>query len=207
MMFGTDSEIFPQGASWNPIGHSFVHGFYVAGDTGHIWTQAEVKLLHTKLNIPYGVAICVPPQLWPWKAGIVSELNELCIAAKHWGYPKDCPLVLDIERQTTEEQAPNEIGTIIAWWQKWCVDYEYKPIVYGSDNVVTRVPIYTGWEARWPKEVPYHPELPQGLYGWQFAGDWRGVYGSTQPIDLDIFHDQGPFLDIVNWKSTLPEKT
>ena len=112
-MFGTDSEAFPIASTIKPYGHSSVHGFYIAGDTGEPYSQTEVKNLHSKLGIEYAVAICVPPQKFPWAQTVENTLKEMVQTATKWGYPKRCPLVLDIEEQTTEMQFGTNIVSVI----------------------------------------------------------------------------------------------
>jgi hypothetical protein len=203
-MFGTDSEEFPITSTVKPYGHSSVHGFYIAGDTGKPYTPEEVKLLYHTLGIPYAVAICVPPQKFPWAGGTVENiLRSLVVKAQTWGYPKRCPLVLDIEEQTTELQFGTNIVSVIGFWQSICNSYGYFPKIYGSGEIMAKCQIREGWLAEWPKVLPTSvPDLAQQLWAWQFVGDYR--LSATDLIDLDIFSPLGPFLDIANWKSTSP---
>ncbi len=201
MMFGTDSEAFPIASTINPYGHSSVHGFYPT-----IWSPTQVKELHSKLGIEYAVAICVPPQKFPWAQTVENTLREMVQAVFKWGYPKRCPLVLDIEEHTTEMQFGTNIVSVIGFWQSLCNSYGYFPKIYGSGEIMARCQIREGWLAEWPNALPpTTPILPQALWAWQFVGDYR--LSVTDFIDLNVFSPLGPFLDIANWKSTSPAPT
>ena len=185
-----------------PYGKPSVVGGYVAGRSAvNIWTADEVKAF-AKDGVKYFAPIIVPPQTFPWPHTVDVVLRDLAAAARDWGLPPRSPLWLDIEKQSTEAQFGKNIGALIGYHQSVCNEFDFFPGVYGSSNIMSRIPLHVG---RWLGEYPYPslpknlPTLPFGLNGWQFWGSWNNV------ADLDVWSEKTPFVDIAKWESTIPK--
>jgi len=173
---GADSSS-PQPARYP--GHR-VWGIYVAGDTWHVWTHAEVAQLG-----PHGIwgvlPIVVPPQRVDWWLDNhgYATLELLAREAVAWGVPAGSPLCLDVERVQSDKFG-NNAADIARSWAVACSAHHLIPWAYGAAPFLDRDLFNNRWLADWPNVMPRDPDPPAGYRGWQYAGNVNG-------IDLDVF--------------------
>lgn len=186
LLIGADSAV-PQPDLYR--GHT-IWGVYVAGDTPHVWTQAEIAALG--LGGVRGVLpIVVPPQDHAWWAENegYGTLEALVRDAVAWGLPKGAPLALDVEEAQAVRIGP-DTGRC---WAIACVAHGYRPWLYGPAGFLDRDHWCHHWLAKWygdageDHEAPV--EIPPHHLGWQYAGDVEGGR-----IDRDVFAPGHTFL-------------
>lgn len=158
---------------------------YIAGDTPHVWSRAEVAALHAH-GIDGFAGIVVPPQSWPWALGEEDVLLSLVREAEAWGYAKGAPLIFDVEEWQAARMG-SQLPNVLGLFRGYAIAAGYEPIVYGSWRTIASRPQgnLEGLLAEWPAgpgNVPADvPELAPGLFGHQYAG---GVQGGR--IDLSV---------------------
>lgn len=164
-----------------------IWGVYVAGDTFHIWTHAEVAALKAK-GVEGVLPIAVPPQKSAWWVTNVgyAELEALVREALAWGLPEGSPLCLDVEEGQSEKFGANAVEIARAWAVA-CRTHKLIPWAYGGAPFLDKDAYNNRWLAEWPNETPVNPEPPEGYRGWQYAGNIDG-------IDLDVFLANEVFL-------------
>jgi hypothetical protein len=160
-------------------------GIFVAGAAEHVWTRAEAAALH-EAGIEAALPIVVPPQSWPWLISELEVMVELVRQAEAWGVPRGCPLVLDVEEKWAERmgsQLPNVLGLFAGVGRAAA----FFPVVYGSARTLGVARGVGRFLAAWSREPgsapPPMPELPAGLFAWQYAGN-APYLGAV--IDLDL---------------------
>ena len=193
-MFGIDSAT-PVSLEY-PYGKPEVQGIYVAGDTPYIWTHADVENLPATCK--YFYPLVVPPTTWPWPGGVTGTLGSLISNAINWGIAPYCPIVLDIE-ETTVQQAGDLLGTIIGNWQNICRKLSRLDGIYGGDQVQAIVGTTSKFIlAQWFNEAPPQlPKLPEGLYGWQFYGDYGTIPNAA---DLEVMSNTEVYISCRTFK-------
>jgi hypothetical protein len=178
-----------------------VWGVYVAGDTFHVWTHAEVAEL-ARYGVEGVIPIVVPPQnerWWDDNYGYAT-LEALVREAKAWGLPEGSPICLDVEEgQSSQMAAPADV---LHAWQVAVAVHHFRGWTYGSQAFLLNDHWGLRWMADWPEPTPVDPQLPQGFAGWQYAS--RDALG----IDLDIFEGGrdylSPHLEVVTLPSPVP---
>ena len=154
-----------------------IWGVYVAGDTFHVWTHAEVKQLDS-FDVDGVLPIVVPPQKERWWMDNhgYAILEELVRDAIAWGIPEGSPLCLDIEESQAEAIPPTP--DVSRAWAVACKAHKLIPWCYSPRTFLD--PYNNRWLAEWPDVTPKNPQVPEGYRGWQYAGNVDG-------IDLDVF--------------------
>jgi hypothetical protein len=179
LLIGADSRS-PQPDLYR--GHS-IWAVYIAGDTFHLWTHAEVAAL-AEGGVRGVLPIVVPPQKENWWAENdgYGTLEALVRDAVAWGLPAGSPLVLDVE----EGQAVHIGSNTCHAWAIACGVHHYIPWFYSSGGLLARDHWCHHWLAKWYGLAGYDhaapTELPPHTLGWQYAGDVEGGR-----IDRDIF--------------------
>lgn len=186
LLRGADSAV-PQ-PEFYP-GHD-VWGVYVAGDTFHVWSKAEVAALGAG-GVRGILPIVVPDQKANWwgENDGYGTLEALVRAAVAWGLPEGSPLVLDVE----EGQAVH-VGVMSCHaWAIACGVHHYLPWLYSSSSFLSRDTWCHHWLAHWYEAAGTDhvapDSLPANTLGWQYAGDVEGGR-----IDRDIFASGHTFL-------------
>ena len=185
LLTGADSAV-PQPDLYR--GHT-IWGVYIAGDTPHVWTHAEVAALAAH-GVRGVLPIAVPPQKESWwvedKGYGTNEgygtLEGLVRAAAVWGLPHGSPLVLDVEEAQAEKIGSNTCHA----WAIACGVHHYIPWIYSSAGLLARDHWCRHWLAKWYGEAGEDHEAPPALLlndvGWQYAGNVE-----NGRIDRDIF--------------------
>ena len=187
LFLGADSST-PQPALY--AGHE-VWGWYIAGDTPHVWTQAEVRELSAH-GVNRTLPIAVPPQgenWWALNEGYAA-LDLLCRRAQQWGLPGNSPLVLDVEESQAVQLGANTAHA----WAVACEAHHYIPWLYSSQTFLDKDQWCNKWLASWlgPAGTDHAAPtvMPARMLGWQYAGDVEGGR-----IDRDIFESGHNYLD------------
>jgi hypothetical protein len=163
---------------------------YIAGDTFHVWTHAEVAAL-AEGGVRGVLPIVVPDQKANWWAENdgYGALEALVRDAVAWGLPEGSPLVLDVE----EGQAVHIGSNTCHAWAIACGVHHYLPWLYSSAGFLARDHWCHHWLAKWYGPAEYDhiapTELPPEHLGWQYAGDVEGGR-----IDRDIFASAQTYL-------------
>lgn len=192
-LIGADSEV-PQPDLY--AGHD-VWAVYLAGDVGHVWSEAEVRELGAH-GVRGVLPIVVPPQSDWWSADAGAEvLVRLVAQARAWGLYHGAPLCLDIEEATAE--ALVSAGKAAAVFDRWlgaCATYGYRPWTYGGETWHHAIGDQANrWLASWPAPTPANPNVPAGYAGWQYEGS-----AENGRIDRDVF-------DVATYLSTTTLQT
>ena len=173
---GADSAS-PKPAQYYPLK---VWGVYVAGDTFHVWTHAEVAEL-ARYGVQGVMPIVVPSQTeawWELNSGY-AEMEQLVREAKAWGVPKGAPLCLDIEQHQADQMMVK--GDVAHAWAVATRTHGYRTWTYSGLSYLQNDHYGFRWVADWPNPTPTDPQLPRGFNAWQYATVTK------DGIDLDIF--------------------
>lgn len=177
---GGDSAI-PQPSLY--AGHD-IWCWYVAGDTPHVWSKAEVAELGAH-GVKGTLPIVVPPQDSEWWLDNdgYPTLEALVRDALAWGIPAFAPLVLDVE----EAQAEKIPGTnAMHAWAVACRAHLLVPWTYSNADLLARDPWANKWLAKWTQSAAADPQMPAEMSGWQYA--------SGTDMDFSIFEAERDYL-------------
>jgi hypothetical protein len=160
-------------------------GIYVGGAAVHIWTRAEAAALH-EAGIEGAFPIVVPPQSWPWIMPEDEVLVDLVREAEAWGVPHGAPLILDLEEWQAERMG-SQLGNVVALFAGASRAARFSPVVYGSRRTLYAARgaglFLAAWTRPSGENPPPMPDIPAGLFAWQYAGNAPGPAGA---IDLDV---------------------
>jgi len=162
-------------------------GVYVGGAAVHVWTRAEAAGLHPA-GIEAAFPIVVPPQTWPWIVPEDEVMVDLVREAEAWGVARGGPLIIDLE-QWQAERMGSQLPSVLDLFGGVARAAGFTPVAYGGASVVAAAgSVGVGrFLARWARAAgsppPERPELPAGLFGWQYAGNVPDPFGA---IDLDL---------------------
>jgi hypothetical protein len=150
---------------YSGVPHADVTGFYIGGDTPHIWTTREVNAITTTYRLPIWV------RSNPGSYNGILEANSAVAWLLQHGVPKGCALALDFETAVDNDYV-HLFDTVTG-------DAGYKTVLYGSLSTIEQNPTPRGgfWVADWNNKDVLVP------------GSVATQYESFSDYDLSIVSD------------------
>ena len=162
-----------------PDPHLDVCGFYIGGDTPHVWTDAEIAGQSARWRLP--IYVCDNPA----RRDPVSDAGDAVGWMRAHHVPAGCALALDYEmaKDATYLEQFDSVVRAAGW----------TVLLYGSQSTVEQNPRPSAgyWTASWTQA----PHLDSGAAMTQYASDAQ----LGRPYDLSVVSDS-----LVLWDTRPP---
>jgi Putative peptidoglycan binding domain len=154
-----------------------VYGFYLGGDTPHIWTPAEVRALKSRWALPIWVHT-------EEQADAKDLADDILSALRFLGWPTGTTVALDVEG-TDQALLITALDTLL-------VPAGYLLMVYSDKAALPRVPTTSGghWVADWTGTPHLYPDSEATQYA---SAETTGLPWDSSLIDQDVpLHEINP---------------